>query len=180
MSARRGDAPPDRREELFPSGLRLGHRRGVVAGRESPGEGAGRTDSRPGAARSRGFSLRLTDDGEQQSMLQFDADVAENRRIWSKLPGHQWGLVAEARPAATVWASLEVPPGEAETPRLDWDRDETRCSCSSSWGRDRWSGWESTAPGGGGSAWGTSTTTAIGGSWPAGLRTRSRRPGMSS
>ena len=75
-----------------------------------------------GGPLDRGFHLRLTDDGEQQSMLQFDADMAENRRIWSKLPGHQWGLVAEARPAATVWASLEVPPGEAETPRLDWDR----------------------------------------------------------
>ena len=54
----------------------------------------------------RGFQLQLTPEGEQQTMLQFDADDVENRRIWTGLPGHMWGLRGQAKPGASVWAAL--------------------------------------------------------------------------
>lgn len=55
----------------------------------------------------RGFHIRLTPEGERQSMLQFDMDLPTNRRIWSGLPGHFWGLLGEARPGATVFAAAQ-------------------------------------------------------------------------
>jgi hypothetical protein len=38
----------------------------------------------------------------------------ENRRIWSQLPGHAWGLRGEAKPAATVWGAV-IDPGVERT-----------------------------------------------------------------
>jgi len=54
--------------------------------------------------RERGFHLRLTPDGLREEMFQFDVDPNKNRAIWSQLPGHLWGMVGEAKPAATVLA----------------------------------------------------------------------------
>jgi hypothetical protein len=65
-----------------------------------------------GPPTSRGFHLQLTPEGEQQTMLQFDADDVENRRIWNSLPGHLWGLRGEAKPGASVWAALTDPRGD--------------------------------------------------------------------
>ena len=52
----------------------------------------------------RGFHLKLTPEGERESMLKFDVDEFKNRRIWDELPGHLWGLVGKARPGASVFA----------------------------------------------------------------------------
>ena len=52
----------------------------------------------------RGFHLRLTADGANEPMFQFDDDVTKNRGIWSGLPGHTWGLIGDAKPGATVLA----------------------------------------------------------------------------
>jgi len=75
-----------------------------------------------GSPAHRGFHLRLTSDGETQSMLQFDGDPVENRKIWGTLPGNMWALMGEAKPAATVWASLEMPKSEQDQSALEWDR----------------------------------------------------------
>jgi hypothetical protein len=69
-----------------------------------------RTQNMTGAAsedspRNRGFRLRLTPDGESLSMFKFDTDTVENRAIWNSLPGHLWGKLAKARPAASVLAT---------------------------------------------------------------------------
>lgn len=56
---------------------------------------------------NRGFRLHLTPDGESLAMLQFDTDAIANRKIWSELPGHLWGKLATARPAASVLASAK-------------------------------------------------------------------------
>ena len=53
----------------------------------------------------RGFRFRLTPDGEKQTMFQLGTDAIDNRTIWSQLPGHVWGIVGEARPGATVFAT---------------------------------------------------------------------------
>lgn len=70
--------------------------------------GAGQT----GPPTRRGFHLELTPEGEQQTMLQFDSDDVENRRIWAGLPGHMWGLRGVAKPGASVWAALTDPNGD--------------------------------------------------------------------
>jgi hypothetical protein len=62
-----------------------------------------------GAPTDRGFHLQLTPDGETQAMLQLDPDDVENRRIWSSLPGHPWGLRGEAKPGCSVWAAATQP-----------------------------------------------------------------------
>lgn len=58
-----------------------------------------------GPPSDRGFRLRLTPDAEREAMFQFDVDAVENRNVWSRLPGHTWGLVGEARPGASVLAT---------------------------------------------------------------------------
>lgn len=63
-------------------------------------EGQGHT----GSPTERGFQMRPTPEGEAQEFMRFDRDRDENRRIWNGLPGHLWGLVGEAKPAATVYA----------------------------------------------------------------------------
>lgn len=67
----------------------------------------------------RGFRLQLTPDADRHAMFQFDTDVIENRRIWSQLPGHIWGLSATARPGATVLAVAR----RADEPSLQFERD---------------------------------------------------------
>ena len=62
-----------------------------------------------GAPTDRGFHLQVTPDGAAQTMLQFDPDEVENRRIWASLPGHPWGLRGEARPGCSVWATALQP-----------------------------------------------------------------------
>lgn len=59
-----------------------------------------------GIPADRGFRLQLTPDGEAQPTMQFDTDPVENRRIWSHLPGHSWGLRGKAKGGASVWASV--------------------------------------------------------------------------
>jgi hypothetical protein len=67
----------------------------------------------------RGFRLKLTPDADRHAMFQFDTDVFENRRIWSLLPGHTWGLTGTARPGATVLATAH----RADEPSLESERD---------------------------------------------------------
>lgn len=62
----------------------------------------------------RGLSLALTADGEQQPMLQFAPDLAQNIAIWKGLPGQTWALLGESKPTATVWATTQLPEGRVE------------------------------------------------------------------
>lgn len=62
-----------------------------------------------GSPTDRGFRLKLTPEGEREGMLQFDGDPVENRRIWDGLPGHVWGLIGQAKPAATIYAWAQQP-----------------------------------------------------------------------
>ncbi len=57
-----------------------------------------------GSPTERGFHLKLTPEGASETMLQFDTDVQRNREIWAGLPGHLWGLLGKAKPAADVFA----------------------------------------------------------------------------
>lgn len=78
--------------------------------------------SRSGADNSpldRGFRLQLTPDADRHAMFQFDTNILENRRIWSQLPGHAWGLTGTARPGATVLATAHRP----DEPSLESERD---------------------------------------------------------
>jgi hypothetical protein len=63
----------------------------------------------------RGLPLQLTADGEQQPMLQFGADLAQNIGIWKGLPGQMWAMVGEAKPGSTVWATTLIPAGRIES-----------------------------------------------------------------
>ena len=77
--------------------------------------------SQTGPPQSRGFHLQLTQDGESESMFQFDLDTAENRSIWANLPGHMWGLLGTAKKGSTVFARAALPnPGEQ--PNLEAER----------------------------------------------------------
>ena len=67
----------------------------------------------------RGFRLKLTPDADSHAMFQFDTDIFENRRIWSQLPGHTWGLTGTARPGTTVLATAY----RANEPSLESERD---------------------------------------------------------
>ena len=62
----------------------------------------------------RGLPLKLTVDGDQQPMLQFAPDIAQNTTIWKGLPGQTWALLGEAKPSATVWVTTQVPAGRVE------------------------------------------------------------------
>lgn len=53
----------------------------------------------------RGLKVRLSVDGENEPMFQFDTDRLVNRRLWSELPGHMWAMMGEAKPGATVLAT---------------------------------------------------------------------------
>ncbi len=67
----------------------------------------------------RGFRLTLTPDGERQTMLQFNTDPIENKKIWDELPGHPWAILGEAKPGSSVWTSVK---SELPDPGLDWER----------------------------------------------------------
>lgn len=58
---------------------------------------------------TRGFHLTISPDGEQLPMFQLDTDEARSRQIWSRLPGHSWGIVGTARGGASVWATAKLP-----------------------------------------------------------------------
>ncbi|MBL8849883.1 MAG: hypothetical protein JNG89_09370 [Planctomycetaceae bacterium] len=53
----------------------------------------------------RGFRLQPTPDGETAGILALDGDQEQSRRIWSQLPGHEWGLRGRAKAGSTVWAT---------------------------------------------------------------------------
>jgi hypothetical protein len=61
----------------------------------------------------RGFHLKLTAEGEELEVMQFDPDAKQNRDIWAGLPGHTWGLLGQAKPGATVIA-YAIQPGEED------------------------------------------------------------------
>jgi hypothetical protein len=83
----------------------------------------------------RGFHLQLTPEGARQQFLQFTGHALpasvqdgpapepvapqDRLRIWDALPGHGWGLLGTARPAATILATLRDPqhPGGLEFDR---------------------------------------------------------------
>lgn len=52
----------------------------------------------------RGMRLRLTPEGEKESLLQFDVTPEFNRDIWNQLPGHLWFLQGDQKPGTTVLA----------------------------------------------------------------------------
>ncbi|MEZ6057330.1 MAG: hypothetical protein R3C01_11560 [Planctomycetaceae bacterium] len=62
----------------------------------------------------RGFHLTLTSDGERERFLNLSDDAEKNRKIWSELPGHTWGVVGRAKGEASVF-SVVYPPGEKRT-----------------------------------------------------------------
>ncbi|MBT4865492.1 MAG: hypothetical protein HON53_10275 [Planctomycetaceae bacterium] len=61
----------------------------------------------------RGFHLKLTAEGEDMDVMQFDPDPQQNRDIWAGLAGHTWGLLGEAKPGANVFA-YAIQPGEED------------------------------------------------------------------
>jgi len=61
--------------------------------------GAGTADNR-----RMEFALALTAEGEAEPMLRLDDDAARNRSVWSRLPGHAWGLTGTPKPGARVLA----------------------------------------------------------------------------
>lgn len=65
----------------------------------------------------RGFHLKLTPEGEAETMLQFSTDREENRDIWKELPGHSWALLGQPKPGATVWAYIAGVAGVAGVER---------------------------------------------------------------
>lgn len=65
-----------------------------------------------------GFHLQLTPEAESEAMFQLDNDQFENLNVWSHLPGHSWGLLATARPGATVFATAR----RADEPSLADER----------------------------------------------------------
>lgn len=71
--------------------------------------------SAEGPPTQRGVPIRLTVEGEQQSMLQFAAGMAENQTVWKSLPGQMWSILGDPKPASTVWATGNSP-AQAATP----------------------------------------------------------------
>lgn len=68
----------------------------------------------------RGFRFSITPDGEQMAMFQLGEDWNESRAIWSRLPGHSWGITGTAKGGATVFAAALRP---GERPTLDTERE---------------------------------------------------------
>ncbi|QDU11784.1 hypothetical protein [Gimesia aquarii] len=52
----------------------------------------------------RGMRLRLTPEGEKESLFQFDVTPEFNREIWDQLPGHLWFIQGDQKPGTTVLA----------------------------------------------------------------------------
>jgi hypothetical protein len=78
-------------------------------------------DSQTGSPPSRGFRLSVTPDGQRLPMFQLADGDAESQRIWNELPGHQWGIVGEAKGGASVWATARRP---GDRPDLEQERQE--------------------------------------------------------
>jgi hypothetical protein len=74
----------------------------------------------------RGFRLQLTPDADRYAMFQFDTNIFENRRVWSQLPGHVWGLTGTAKPGATVLATAHRP----DEPSLESERQHVAMAAS--------------------------------------------------
>lgn len=53
-----------------------------------------------------GFAIARTQSGKETKFLELDADPAKNAAIWSGLPRHFWGVVGQAKPAATTLACI--------------------------------------------------------------------------
>ncbi len=68
----------------------------------------------------RGFHFSITPDGEQMAMFQLGDDWNHSRQIWNQLPGHTWGIVGDAKGAATVYAAALNP---GEKPSLENERE---------------------------------------------------------
>ncbi|WP_145197830.1 vWA domain-containing protein [Thalassoglobus polymorphus] len=68
----------------------------------------------------RGFHFSITPDGEQMAMFQLGDDWNQSRQIWSQLPGHTWGILGQAKGAATVYAAALNP---GERPSLELERE---------------------------------------------------------
>lgn len=62
-----------------------------------------------GSPRERGTHLFLTAEALDEAMFQFLDEPFENRRFWSRMPGHNWMVVAQAKPAASVFACVFDP-----------------------------------------------------------------------
>jgi hypothetical protein len=53
-----------------------------------------------------GFAIALTDEGKRTPLMQL-GDGPEDGDVWSDLPPHYWGVVGQAKPAATVLAQQD-------------------------------------------------------------------------
>jgi hypothetical protein len=56
---------------------------------------------------TRGFAIRLTDEGERVQFLRMeDGGPDKSRERWAALPPHYWGIIGEAKPGAVPLASF--------------------------------------------------------------------------
>lgn len=62
-----------------------------------------------GPPQQRGMHLFITAEALDESMFQFVEERFENRRFWTTLPGHSWGVVSEVKPGANVFACVYAP-----------------------------------------------------------------------
>jgi hypothetical protein len=53
-----------------------------------------------------GFAIGLTEEGKHTPLMQL-GDGSESGDVWSELPPHHWGVVGQAKPAATVLAQQD-------------------------------------------------------------------------
>jgi hypothetical protein len=53
-----------------------------------------------------GFAIAPTDEGKRTPLMQL-GDGPEDGDVWSELPAHYWGVVGQAKPAATVLAQQD-------------------------------------------------------------------------
>lgn len=79
--------------------------------RLSPMAKLSRQDQRDAAAQvppgQRGWRLELSPEAAAQPMFHLADDPAENRAIWSTLPGPVWAWLGTTKPAATAWATVQ-------------------------------------------------------------------------
>lgn len=53
---------------------------------------------------SRGWTWRLTPEGDRQTALQLTAEPSGNGDLWNLLPGANWAVTGQPKTGATVWA----------------------------------------------------------------------------
>jgi hypothetical protein len=63
-----------------------------------------------------GFPMTLTAAGKETKFLEMDPDPSKSAAIWHALPRHQWGVVGEAKPAATTLAYVAEAGDEIDPP----------------------------------------------------------------